>query len=137
MTMSSRSLANLLDAIFIAGFSATAMAAPQLPIASHDRSIVFVCEHGAALSVIATRLCNNLAAARGLPQRAVYRGVDPAGRSGRLIDFRICSMKTTRSDAGVPTVLWELKRLAGRQGVCTAVFANPNRDERFQHNPHE
>ena len=40
-------------------------------------SIVFVCEHGAAKSVIATAYFNTLAAERGLPYRATFRGTSP------------------------------------------------------------
>jgi len=40
-------------------------------------SIVFVCEHGAAKSVIATAYFNQLAAERGLPFRATFRGTTP------------------------------------------------------------
>jgi protein-tyrosine-phosphatase len=40
-------------------------------------SIVFVCEHGAAKSVIATAYFNKLAAERGLPYRAIFRGTSP------------------------------------------------------------
>ncbi|MCX6611594.1 MAG: DUF1259 domain-containing protein, partial [Acidobacteria bacterium] len=40
-------------------------------------SIVFVCEHGAARSVIAASYFNKLAAERGLTQRASSRGTDP------------------------------------------------------------
>jgi len=40
-------------------------------------SIVFVCEHGAAKSVIATAYFNRLAAERGLPYRATFRGTTP------------------------------------------------------------
>jgi protein-tyrosine-phosphatase len=42
-----------------------------------SRNIVFVCEHGAAKSVIATAYFNKLAAERGLPYRAIFRGTDP------------------------------------------------------------
>jgi protein-tyrosine-phosphatase len=38
---------------------------------------VFVCEHGAAKSVIATAHFNKMAAERGLRARATYRGVNP------------------------------------------------------------
>ena len=48
-----------------------AMPAPSAP------AIVFVCEHGAAKSVIATAYFNKLAAERGLPYRATFRGTDP------------------------------------------------------------
>lgn len=40
-------------------------------------SVVFVCEHGAAKSLIATAYFNKLAAERGLKDRAIFRGVAP------------------------------------------------------------
>lgn len=40
-------------------------------------AVVFVCEHGAAKSVIATAYFNKMAAARGLPYRATFRGTAP------------------------------------------------------------
>jgi arsenate reductase (thioredoxin) len=40
-------------------------------------AVVFVCEHGAAKSVIATAYFNTLAAERGLPYRATFRGTSP------------------------------------------------------------
>jgi len=39
--------------------------------------VIFVCEHGAAKSVIATAYFNKMAAERGLPDRATYRGANP------------------------------------------------------------
>lgn len=39
--------------------------------------VVFVCEHGAAKSVIASQYFNKLAAERGLGARAIARGADP------------------------------------------------------------
>src|SRR5262245_5633001 len=39
--------------------------------------VVFVCEHGAAKSVVATAYFNKLAAERGLPFRATFRGTTP------------------------------------------------------------
>ena len=39
--------------------------------------IVFVCEHGAAKSLIATAYFNKMAAERRLSARATFRGVDP------------------------------------------------------------
>ena len=44
---------------------------------SASAAIVFVCEHGAAKSVIATAYFNKLAAERGLPYRATVRGTSP------------------------------------------------------------
>jgi arsenate reductase len=40
-------------------------------------AVVFVCEHGAAKSLIAAAYFNKLATERGLPVRATFRGVDP------------------------------------------------------------
>ena len=39
--------------------------------------IVFVCEHGAAKSLVASAYFNKLAAERGLPDRAIFRGAAP------------------------------------------------------------
>src|SRR5262249_30662970 len=39
--------------------------------------VVFVCEHGAAKSVIASEYFNKLAAERGLAVRSIARGADP------------------------------------------------------------
>ena len=47
------------------------------PKAADSQAIVFVCEHGAAKSVIATAYFNKLAAERGLPYRATFRGTAP------------------------------------------------------------
>lgn len=45
--------------------------------AAREKAVVFVCEHGAAKSVIATAYFNKLAAERGLPHRATFRGTSP------------------------------------------------------------
>jgi protein-tyrosine-phosphatase len=45
--------------------------------ASPAESVVFVCEHGAAKSVVASEYFNKLAAERGLAIRAIARGADP------------------------------------------------------------
>src|SRR6478672_5134065 len=50
---------------------------PGGPGQGHRPSVVFVCEHGAAKSVIATAYFNKMAAERGLPDRATYRGANP------------------------------------------------------------
>jgi arsenate reductase len=39
--------------------------------------VIFVCEHGAAKSVIAAAYFNKIATERGLPDRATYRGASP------------------------------------------------------------
>jgi arsenate reductase len=58
-------------ALALLGF--TALAAAQTP----PQTVVFVCEHGAAKSVVAAAHFNKLAAERGLPFRAVSRGTVP------------------------------------------------------------
>ena len=45
--------------------------------AAPKRTIVFVCEHGAARSVIAAAYFNRMAAERHLPYRAIARGTSP------------------------------------------------------------
>jgi len=49
----------------------------MLQPSSKDKAVVFVCEHGAAKSVVATAYFNKLAAERGLPFRATFRGTTP------------------------------------------------------------
>jgi protein-tyrosine-phosphatase len=51
--------------------------APQTGASGTQPTVVFVCEHGAAKSVIATAYFNKIAAERGLRARAVYRGTNP------------------------------------------------------------
>jgi len=50
---------------------------PQARVAGADPTVVFVCEHGAAKSVIALAYFNKIAAERGLRARAIYRGTNP------------------------------------------------------------
>jgi protein-tyrosine-phosphatase len=58
-------------------FALALAGAPQSGTAARAPQVVFVCEHGAAKSLIATAYFNKLAAERGLPVRATFRGVDP------------------------------------------------------------
>src|SRR5258708_5547845 len=51
----------------------SAQASKDLP----PHTIVFVCEHGSAKSVIATAHFNRLAKEQGLPYRAITRGTQP------------------------------------------------------------
>ena len=53
---------------------------------------MFVCEHGAAKSVIATAYFNKLAAERGLPDRAIYRGANPQA------ELSVSALKGLRED---------------------------------------
>jgi arsenate reductase (thioredoxin) len=59
---------------------------------SADPTVVFVCEHGAAKSVIATAYFNKIAAERGLKARATYRGVNPQA------DLSVSAMKGLKED---------------------------------------
>jgi len=56
---------------------ATAVSAQTAKPTAALPAIVFVCEHGAAKSVIATAYFNKLAAERKLPYRATFRGTSP------------------------------------------------------------
>jgi protein-tyrosine-phosphatase len=60
--------------------------------AASEPSVVFVCEHGAAKSVIATAYFNKIAAQRGLKARATYRGVNPQA------DLSVSAMKGLKED---------------------------------------
>jgi hypothetical protein len=51
--------------------------AAQTTDAAAAARVIFVCEHGAAKSVIATAYFNKMAAERGLPDRATSRGANP------------------------------------------------------------
>ena len=64
-------MAGVVSVLFLALVHAGGQGQTQRP------SIVFVCEHGAAKSVIATAYFNKLAAERGLPYRATFRGTSP------------------------------------------------------------
>jgi arsenate reductase len=67
-------------------------------------AVVFVCEHGAAKSVIATAYFNKLARERGLPYRATFRGTDPQA------ELSVSALKGLREDgieipSGKPTAI--------------------------------
>jgi protein-tyrosine-phosphatase len=57
-----------------------------------EPTVVFVCEHGAAKSVIATTYFNKIAAERGLHARALYRGVNPQA------ELSVSALKGLRDD---------------------------------------
>src|SRR5215470_10124495 len=55
--------------------------------AARPTTVVFVCEHGAAKSVVAAAYFNRIAAERGVDARAVARGADPQPRpSQKTVD---------------------------------------------------
>jgi protein-tyrosine-phosphatase len=69
---------------------------------SRSPTVVFVCEHGSAKSVIAAAHFNQLAEERGLPYRAISRGVHPDSeipaniRAGLLSDgLKVSGWKPT------------------------------------------
>lgn len=69
-------------------------------------TIVFVCEHGAAKSVIATAYFNKFAAERGLPFRATFRGTAPQA------ELSVKTVEGLRADGlavpdGKPTAIGE------------------------------
>ena len=74
-----------------------------------EQTVVFVCEHGSAKSVVAAAHFNRLAGERGLGLRAVSRGTDPdaeiapnaeAGlRGDGLAHFERSPAKLTQEDA--------------------------------------
>lgn len=76
-------------------------------------SVVFVCEHGAAKSVVASEYFNKLAAERGLAIHAIARGADPqAGIS-------IAAVKGLRED-GLSTSLAEPRPLTPSEARSAA-----------------
>lgn len=103
--------------------------------ATGDPTVVFVCEHGAAKSVIATAYFNKLAAERGLPFRATFRGrapqdnlsvraveglradgvIVPAGRPTAIDESDIAHATHLRL-AREGARLWKGCRLVGRAG---------------------
>ena len=58
-------------------FASAATAQTNASKAEVTPTIVFVCEHGSAKSVVAAAHFNRLARERGLPYRAVSRGIKP------------------------------------------------------------
>src|SRR6266542_4462908 len=76
----------------IAHLLLTASLATAQRTAPAEPIVVFVCEHGAAKSVIATTYFNKIAAERGLHARAVYRGVNPQA------DLSVGALKGLRDD---------------------------------------
>jgi protein-tyrosine-phosphatase len=60
--------------------------------------VVFVCEHGAAKSVVAAQYFNKLAAERGLAVRAVARGADPQA------ELSVSALEGLREDGLAPAL---------------------------------
>lgn len=64
----------LLAGVTLLGYLPVAIGAASTPAAE---TVVFVCEHGSAKSVIAAEQFNQQAARRGLPYGAISRGISP------------------------------------------------------------
>ena len=76
-------------------FALLTFGAQTAPAAGVAGRVVFVCEHGAARSLIAAAYFNKIAAERGLPERAIFRGVSPGD------DLSLVAVAGLRAD-GVP-----------------------------------
>jgi arsenate reductase len=79
--------------------------------------VLFVCEHGAAKSIIATAHFNQLAEKRGLPHRAVARGThpDPAFSPKVVSELRSEGLAAPK---GKPTLISD-KDVSGASRVVT------------------
>lgn len=79
--------------------------------------VVFVCEHGAAKSVVATAYFNKIAAERGLPYRATFRGTSPQA------DLSVSALKGLRED-GVEIPVGKPAAISVEDvGAATHIFA--------------
>ena len=79
--------------------------------------VVFVCEHGAAKSVVATAYFNKIAAERGLPYRATFRGTSPQA------DLSVSALKGLRED-GVEIPVGKPAAISAEDvGAATHIFA--------------
>lgn len=78
-------------------------------------TVVFVCEHGAARSVIATAYFNKIAADRGLAARAIYRGINPDA------ELSAVALKGLRED-GLPVPVESPSRIAAADVEKAAVI---------------
>ena len=95
MKMNMRTFASVLTVI-VAAWSGIASGGQEPLVVPREASIVFVCEHGAAKSVIAATFFNRLAAERGLRERAIYRGANPQA------DLSPATVKGLRDDGLLP-----------------------------------
>jgi protein-tyrosine-phosphatase len=86
--MLTQTLHTIVTFVVLAGAVAQA---GQKPVRPAPR-VMFVCEHGAAKSVIATAYFNKIAADRGLPYRATFRGTNPQA------ELSVSALKGLRED---------------------------------------
>jgi arsenate reductase (thioredoxin) len=106
-------------------------------LAQSSQTVVFVCEHGAAKSVIAAAHFNRLASERGLPFRAISRGTvpDPAvpppvrnglQSDGAPIDPAFVPTRVQSADAStaVQVVTFDVKLPTGVTAKSVANWTN-------------
>jgi arsenate reductase (thioredoxin) len=97
----------------VAVFFLWALQSPSRPAPA----VVFVCEHGAAKSVIATAYFNQLAAERNLPFRATFRGTSPQD------DLSVRAVEGLKAD-GVPVPTGKPAAITGADVAdATHIFA--------------
>ena len=96
------------------------------PTASEEApTILFVCEHGAAKSVIAAAYFDKLAKARGLKYRAVFRGTNP---DAELAPSAVKGLTADGLDAhGKPEMVTK-KDMDAASGIVTMGCALPGKD---------
>ena len=82
-----------------------------------EPTLVFVCEHGAARSVIAATYFQKIAAERGLRARAVYRGVSPQADLGEA------AVNGLRADGLTPPSQKPAPLMPGDVDSATVIFA--------------
>ena len=107
-------------ALLVAVIAAVVVSAGSAPFAQSvapTTTVVFVCEHGAAKSVVAAAHFNKLAQERGLAYRAISRGTDPDAAvpprvrdglqaEGLAVDPRFTPLKVSHADVhGVARVV--------------------------------
>lgn len=90
-------------ALSILVFAAAGAAVAQTAPPASPRRVVFVCEHGVAKSVVAATHFNRLAAARGLPLRAISRGTAPDARVPALVSDGLRADGAVLDPAFVPS----------------------------------
>jgi arsenate reductase (thioredoxin) len=68
----------LLGSLLLTSWVAVAQQSTKTPSSNaHDNLVVFVCEHGAAQSIVAAAYFNKLATEKNIPYRAIARGTTP------------------------------------------------------------
>jgi protein-tyrosine-phosphatase len=89
----------------LAGIFLVVTNTPGRPQTAQAPTVVFVCEHGSAKSVIAAAHFNRISEAKGLPYRAISRGVHP---DTTIPD----NIKSGLSGDGLDVASWKPKPIA-------------------------